>query len=283
MKRLVALGLGIIMAFSLCSCGNKGDEAGDKEAKYGITVDEADDGGLEINMNDAAAGDFVSTGVEVCEDYPFIAINSEFEGDGYVELKFYEEIEQDIDHMPDYNSLEPYITVEVYGHEESFYDLPAGFYDIGVTICDDKVTGTIHCREGRESDEYTPMEFTSDTDDADSDYSVAVDPAIADAAAVEEFASQAKEAVLNEDVDWIVQNAGYPFHLVGKDVAGAEELKAALSAEDSPIKAEAFKEKVKGHETTDLFANSQGVMLGDGELWFGQVDDALRIITINGV
>ena len=164
MKRLVALGLGIIMAFSLCSCGNKGDEAGDKEAKYGIT-----------------------------------------------------------------------------------------------------------------------MEFTSDTDDADSDYSVAVDPAIADAAAVEEFASQAKEAVLNEDVDWIVQNAGYPFHLVGKDVAGAEELKAALSAEDSPIKAEAFKEKVKGLETTDLFANSQGVMLGDGELWFGQVDDALRIITINGV
>lgn len=140
-----------------------------------------------------------------------------------------------------------------------------------------------------EEDESEASESETSESDAsgEADYSVAVSPDVADAATVEAYAKEAKEAVLNEDVDWIVKNARYPFYLMGQEIPDADALKEALLADDSPIKSEAFKEKVSGVETEDLFANYQGVMLGDGEIWFGESGegdtDGLFIFTINGV
>ncbi len=140
-----------------------------------------------------------------------------------------------------------------------------------------------------EEDESQTSESETSESDASgtADYSVAVSPDVADAATVEAYAKEAKEAVLNEDVDWIVKNARYPFYLVGQEIPDADALKEALLADDSPIRSEAFKEKVSEVETEDLFANYQGVMLGDGEIWFGESGEGdtegLFIFTINGV
>ena len=118
----------------------------------------------------------------------------------------------------------------------------------------------------------------------ETDYTVAVDTSVADNAAVEAYAKTVKDAVLAEDVDWIVENARYPFYLAGEEIADADALRAALEAENSVIKGAAFKEKLESDGTTDMFSNYQGVMIGDdGEIWFGEYMGALSIFTINGV
>ncbi len=312
-KKILAICLGAVMALTITSCG-KPDADGD-DYNTTLYVDEADEGGLEIGLEDAAPGDFAGTGIEINEDHPFMVISSDFEGDGYVELRYVLAEDEDIDTMPDLDYDNPYRVLEIHGHEGGFFDMEPGFYHLKVTVFDSKLTGKVFCREGKDEDGYTPAGTTNiheeddsdieddddDTEDdsdieeaagdeADSgntDYSVAVDPSVADVKAVEEYAKKAKEAILDEDIDWIVSNARYPFSLVGQEIEDADALKAALEADDSPIKSEAFKSKVTGLDTTDLFANYQGVMLGDGEIWFGEFgeDDAqgLYLFTINGV
>ncbi|MBO7452193.1 MAG: hypothetical protein J6U54_17835 [Clostridiales bacterium] len=145
-------------------------------------------------------------------------------------------------------------------------------------------------------DEYelTPDDYQDLLDDAekaqtpkeDDYYSVATDKSTKE---VEKFMEEVVEMVQNNDVDAIVENATFPFYLVGVEYNDADSLKKALEADDSVLMNTDFVKKVLAEDPHDLSANSQGIFLGDGEIWIRSVIDdnsgeqVLKICTFNGV
>ena len=120
----------------------------------------------------------------------------------------------------------------------------------------------------------------------DNYYAVATDKTTKE---VEKYMADVVEMVQNNDIDAIVDNATFPFYLVGVEYNDADSLRTALEADDSVLKDKDFVKKVLSEDPHELGANSHGIFLGDGEIWIRSVieDDSdeqvLRICTFNGV
>ncbi len=97
---------------------------------------------------------------------------------------------------------------------------------------------------------------------------------------IESFASVIKELVNKSQWDTLADLAAYPVCVNGKNVASKEDL---LKLIDEKGVQESFIEAVKNASADDLSANSQGIMIGDGEVWFtdNATGDGLVIITLN--
>ncbi|MCR4891606.1 MAG: hypothetical protein K5989_05440 [Lachnospiraceae bacterium] len=103
------------------------------------------------------------------------------------------------------------------------------------------------------------------------DYSVATDFSAAD---VETYAKNVRIEILHGDIDSLVMKANYPFNINGKEYADEEALFAALDAEDSILKDKDFLDKVREDDASNMFANYQGIMMGEaGNVWMGEVLD----------
>ena len=85
---------------------------------------------------------------------------------------------------------------------------------------------------------------------------------------VEEFAARAKECVLKEDWEAVSGMVSYPITIQNVTYPDAESLAAA----DITL-TEAYRGSLEQASCTDLFANWEGIMIGNGEIWFAELLD----------
>jgi len=80
----------------------------------------------------------------------------------------------------------------------------------------------------------------------------------------------------------VSEMTAYPITIQGVEYVDAERL-----AHADIVLSEEYKEALKAASCENLFANGEGIMLGDGEVWIGEVLDedmqseGLKIIAIN--
>ncbi len=105
-----------------------------------------------------------------------------------------------------------------------------------------------------------------------------------DAETVESFAASVREQILNKDWKGLSENVSYPITVSGKTYADKAEFAAADW--DSMLSDEFIKD-IEEESCENLFCNSDGIMLGMGEVWIAeQLDDnyesmGLKVIAIN--
>ncbi len=109
------------------------------------------------------------------------------------------------------------------------------------------------------------------------DYSVCTDLS---AAVVEKAAATIRNAVVKNDWDTIADMIDYSIEIGSTSVKDAAEFKALIG---SSAVAPEFIKAVTDESCVDLFANYQGVMFGDGEIWMNEKDGAMKITSFNGL
>lgn len=114
-------------------------------------------------------------------------------------------------------------------------------------------------------EETTPADF----------YRVAAD---LPAHAVETFAQSVREAILAGDWKSLAQKTQFPALVSGKQVQSQEALIRLF--QETPC-SEDFLTAIRGESCRSMFCNWQGICLGDGQVWIGQTEDGLKVITIN--
>ncbi len=105
---------------------------------------------------------------------------------------------------------------------------------------------------------------------------------------VERFAASIRKEILSGDFKSLAQKIAFPIVIDGSLYTNREEF---LSADFVKEPDKAFLETIEQASTQNLFCNWQGIMLGNGEVWFAEVSDAtdssapskLRIIAFNGI
>lgn len=104
---------------------------------------------------------------------------------------------------------------------------------------------------------------------------------------VERFAESVRQDILSGDFEALSQKINFPITIDRNVYSGKE---AFLSADFVKNPNKAFLETIEQSATANLFCNWQGMMLGNGEVWFAEVSGAgsntsqgLRVIAINGI
>lgn len=97
----------------------------------------------------------------------------------------------------------------------------------------------------------------------------------------EVFFTELQQAVADDDEAGLAEMVAYPIsvNIEGASTEIADE--AAFASNFDEIVTADIKDAVTSQSYEDLFANWQGIMIGDGEVWFSLVDDTVKIITIN--
>lgn len=85
---------------------------------------------------------------------------------------------------------------------------------------------------------------------------------------VESFAAEVKQLIIDKDWTALSENVAYPITIVGTTYNNSEEF---LTADFETLCTDRFYEGVKKAETTNMFFNWKGVIVGDGEVWFSEV------------
>jgi hypothetical protein len=111
----------------------------------------------------------------------------------------------------------------------------------------------------------------------ESKYAVA---GIDDAEAVDKFFLELKKAVEKDERDKVILLVDYPINVLIKGRRTRLRNKAELLKNYDSI----FNKNVKqalAKASAPSFVNYQGVMIGDGEIWFNLIKDKLKITAIN--
>lgn len=130
-----------------------------------------------------------------------------------------------------------------------------------------------------ESDTNEPAD--SSTENNQDYYSVCTDLS---KEAVESFAKQIRQQILDEDWNALSENIAYPIVVCGTTYNNKEE----FAEEDlSDVFTEEFVKTIEQESCEDMLCSWQGIMLGNGEIWIAEVlnDDmtsqGLKVIAIN--
>lgn len=105
-----------------------------------------------------------------------------------------------------------------------------------------------------------------------------------DKATVESFAKTVRQQILDKDWAGLADNVLFPITVSGKTYSSKEEFAAADW--DSILTAEFLKD-IQDETCENMFSNSEGVMLGMGEVWISEHLDenfeslGLKVIAIN--
>lgn len=104
---------------------------------------------------------------------------------------------------------------------------------------------------------------------------------------VERFAESVRQDILSGDFEELSQKINFPITIDGNVYSGKE---AFLSTDFVKNPSRVFLEAIEQSVAANLFCNWQGIMLGNGEVWFAEVSGAgsdisqgLRIIAVNGI
>lgn len=102
-------------------------------------------------------------------------------------------------------------------------------------------------------------------------------------AAVEKFFNDLQEAVGKNERAKVTSMVAYPIKVrMGRHIIMLRKKSDLLEKYDSVFNRK-IKEAVRKQKVTELFVNWRGVMIGNGEIWFNQLDDSknIRITAIN--
>ena len=113
----------------------------------------------------------------------------------------------------------------------------------------------------------------------------------ADEAVVESFAEKVKTAIVNSSWSDLGDMISYPITVGGTEVADKD---AFVNKMNEATVSSAFVDAVSNADCSELFANGQGISIGNGEVWFldyaydavGLVENGepdFKIITLNGI
>lgn len=129
--------------------------------------------------------------------------------------------------------------------------------------------------------EKTEEETTQSVEESVVDYSVFTN---LDSQTVQEFATNVQKKVADKDWASLAEDISYPI-TVGSETFDTAEQLAAFDFDQ--ILTDDFYNAVAKTDCSNLFANAEGAMLGDGQIWFAEILDddgnslGLKIITIN--
>jgi len=149
------------------------------------------------------------------------------------------------------------------------------------------LTGTIN------SDGTISGKYDADGDDSNGTFSLSLVHSLGDTfetrysgfntEEVEAFAQKIKSDIVSDNVSEVSNRIDYPINVSINGVL--TEIKSAQEFEQhySEIISLDLKDKISGAYTRYLFSNFQGIMLGDGEIWFSEAEgkEGLWIIAIN--
>ena len=98
--------------------------------------------------------------------------------------------------------------------------------------------------------------------------------------AVEIFANKFKEAVVNKDRNTVASMILYPTKAILKNKAVIINNEKGFLELYDDIFDKDLNSKIANADTHNMFANYQGVMLGDGEVWFGSDGNNIKVIAV---
>ncbi len=97
---------------------------------------------------------------------------------------------------------------------------------------------------------------------------------------VESFAAGLRQNVLEKNWEAFSRKVQYPITIGDKTVADRQEL-VELIVENRG--SDAFVIAIRKETCSDMFCNWQGICMGDGQLWFNEIDGELKVTAINGL
>ncbi len=104
---------------------------------------------------------------------------------------------------------------------------------------------------------------------------------IDDVESVEQFLHTLQSAVKHGDAAAVASLVDFPIKVFVDGRKQVIRTHDAFTTNYAKIMTDAVGKAVLAQEPDTLFVNYQGVMIGNGELWFGLIDHRLRIIAIN--
>ena len=105
-----------------------------------------------------------------------------------------------------------------------------------------------------------------------------------DAETVESFVAEVRQQIVDRDWEGLSDNVLYPITIANTTYSSKEEF---LAADWDSILSDEFFKAIEEENCENLFCNSDGVMLGNGEVWISeQLDEnfesyGLKVIAIN--
>lgn len=97
---------------------------------------------------------------------------------------------------------------------------------------------------------------------------------------VETFANKFKEAVVKKDKEAVASMIHYPIDATLKDKAVIINNKEEFLRFYNDIFDKTLCSKIANANTHNMFANYQGVMIGNGEVWFGRDGNDVKVISV---
>lgn len=110
---------------------------------------------------------------------------------------------------------------------------------------------------------------------ASGDYALVTDIPVED---VENFAASIRENVLAEDWAAFAEKVSYPISVSGQTIGSDGGLVDLISRRNV---SSSFVEEIRRENCRQMFCNGTGICMGDGEIWFNEVDGQLKIMAIN--
>jgi len=105
-----------------------------------------------------------------------------------------------------------------------------------------------------------------------------------DVSAKQKFVVELQQAVRADDRRWLADHMQFPLRHNGRRKTLIRS-RAAFLKDYASVFTARLRACVLAHDAKDLFGNWQGIMLGNGCLWFRNIGDAVperyRIVTIN--
>ena len=100
---------------------------------------------------------------------------------------------------------------------------------------------------------------------------------------VEEFLSELKDAVERDERARVASLVSFPMRLNSARRKALVRSRRDFLRRYESIFTHEIKQVLKGQRESELFVNSEGVMVGAGEIWFAPVgrDGRLKIVTVN--
>lgn len=106
---------------------------------------------------------------------------------------------------------------------------------------------------------------------------------VEDAQAVKDFLAELRDAAIANDREAIVSLVQYPFTTYDTGTPlKTYEFPVDLLADFEQVVTQPVLDAMSQAQYASLFPNDEGVMIGNGEVWFGQFDEGLKIQAING-
>ena len=271
MKKMISLLLAALMALSLAACAGKDAPAGSEAVEDGQNpvmnfVGEyyADRASILVEAMDADSARFTVTwGGSAWEQ-------SEWTMSGRLDTEkltvdYTDCVKKEVVYAEDGSS--EYETV-VYENGSGTITFSETDYSLTWTANEENIDG---------------MTFVGGTLESTVDYSAVT---AMDAADVEAFALQMKDAYLNADWAKIAEHVRYPVTVNGVSIEDEAGLMAALEGKGISASDRA---EMEDEDCAELFCNGQGICLGTGQLWLldpnYMTDETpvLQVITISGV